>query len=511
MAFSRLAAGPAAGSPHRPRRRGRSRLALPVLLLLLGCLGPPASPAGAELAVRVAPRTAELYQSVRVVVEDPTPAGSSSPTPAGMTLTIADPRDRRLTVRLPRVGAARWEGRFIALATGRHTGTAVLQRGEDREIGLVPAVTVKPGRRRGFPRALAPGGRMFECQAGGLFPMGTVIENASQSSVDWAVEFARLRRQGANYARMTVPWSAADALGTDGDEGEPTVLGAMVDRWLSAAEREGLFLQLRLAGPEPSPAIAAAPEAYQRWLEAAARRWGGCSSLAAWEVDGSATGDATGVATLVAALRNADPYRHLITVDAARPTVRVPGVDFVTCYRALSHPDAAAPAAIWLGGGGAGASDLWEGLTQAGLGLPLQPHVPGADPAQTLPGLPVAAGLAARVPWHSRARLQVAAGGSEDLEWRSYGSTLLASLPAAGAAAALAAAPVAPLDVSGAAPHSLLRVYRADGQLVEERALAASGGSITLRLTPLPDQPLVACVLPRPTPSGSTAAASRRR
>src|SRR5207302_566617 len=104
-----------------------------------------------------------------------------------------------LSQPLVRVEPGRWEARFAPDLAGHYTGTVVVARGEEREIGLVPLITVHPSGRRGFVRALALGGRMFECSAGGLFPMGVDLQPAEAANLDWAAELARLRAQGVNY------------------------------------------------------------------------------------------------------------------------------------------------------------------------------------------------------------------------------------------------------------------------------------------------------------------------
>src|SRR5207248_11262686 len=130
--------------------------------------------------VRISAPAPGRYQSVLVTAEEEGPQAGAAGSDATATLTMADPRDQRRTQRLLPAGPHRWEGRFTPELIGRYTGTVVLECGDDREIGLVPLLRVKPSIRRGFLRSVAPRGRMFYAGAGGLFPMGIVLLDAPQ-------------------------------------------------------------------------------------------------------------------------------------------------------------------------------------------------------------------------------------------------------------------------------------------------------------------------------------------
>jgi hypothetical protein len=172
---------------------------------------------------------------------------------------------------------------------------------------------------------------------------------------------------------------------------------------------------------------------------------------------------------------------------------RPAGVDFLTGAVGENDPAAAGAPVLFTRqpGDDSTAGALWAGFAGSGLGLPLQPHAPGADPEQALAGLPAAAALAASLPWHARPRLQVTGAGG--LECRSYGRTLLARVPPATTVAAPA------LDVAGAAPGSVLRLHRATGELVEERPLTG-GNRLTIPLGPAGEEPLLAFILPATAP-----------
>jgi hypothetical protein len=444
-------------------------------------------PASAELVVRVSPPAAGVYQTVLVTAEDPDP---SPETPAGgevVTLTMADARDARRSLLLLPAGPHRWAGRFTPESAGRHTGTVVLEADDAREIGLVPLLQVKPSGRRGFVRSLAPRGRMFECNAGGLFPMGVDLTAAAPAETEWKELSARLRRQGANYVRVGVPWA-------NGEEAEL----AGIDRCLLAAEEAGLFVQLRLAGPAGADPPAA--EAYEKFLQEAAVRWGPFASLAAWELDARAAGDPARMAALLAALSSPEVYRHLVTVEVPAGEAVPPGIDFPTSEPAPGAAVGEPGLCLAPPPSTDAAPDLWPGLFSPGIGLPLIGCRPGEDPGAALAALPAVAEVAKTVPWAAPPRVRPA-DDPEGWQWASYGQLLLARPTRAGAGA---------LVLQGCAPAGRLRAYGADGRLLDEKDLRGSRGVLSLPGGDTLEGACFACLAPAGRPAAVGLKAARR-
>src|SRR5687767_10494706 len=131
-----------------------------------------AAPARAELQVSVSRRTAQRFESVGVTVRDP--LGGLDVKPGPISLTVADGNDQRQELQLEPTGKpGEWSGRFTPLSSGRFTGTAVLDRGDEKEIGLLPLVRVSSSSRRGFIKLNPDSQRTLKYSDGSrLFPVG---------------------------------------------------------------------------------------------------------------------------------------------------------------------------------------------------------------------------------------------------------------------------------------------------------------------------------------------------
>ncbi len=511
--------------------------------MLFGLIVVGQSPARAELRVQVSARSVGLYHSIRISVADPNPDADPA-APLEATLTMADPGDRRISARLYPVGGHRWEGRFTPERTGNYTGTVVLARGEAREIGLVPLIRVHPSSSRGFVRRIAPRSRMFECDRGGLFPMGVDIDRPLEFTGDWREEFRWLRGRGANYVRMTLPWSE-DPLATD-----PARL-AQVDRWLQAAEETGLFVQLCLDGPREwagsrTRDIGAWLIEYERLLRSAAARWSAFASLAAWEIDLPVAAAPGEQRQCVAALRQADPHHHPVctlepTLDRGRfRTARVAQVDFAVreCGVGDRPADTYESPVLWAARLNSMLAPTPQppglsGLFAVGIGIPLVPHAPQTRSSERATHLtPSLAGylnsdldlravgaVARQIPWHAGPGARVIGDGTEPtaVVWRSYGRSLLGTLPASKPLGTLALAgenPLMPqtwrLTVQGLAPRSTLRVLDETGRTLEQREITASDGTVSFEVRRGVGGPVYVCLTPAPSATNRRAASRRR-
>ncbi len=335
------------------------------LLLLAAAL-----PARAELDVRVSRQRMGRYESVGITARDP--LGGLDAKPGPITVTMADSRDRRHSVQLEPSGTpGEWAGRFTPLTTGRYTGTAVLERGEEKEIGLVPLIRVADSRLPGFVRRGPAGGRTFVYSNGSpLFPVGVRMDAAGAAGVvEWRAELARLRAAGVNYLEVPVTWP--------GELPDSQRLEEMrrVDALLLAAEPAGPRLQLRLEGPGSLTAESAG--LYEGQVRQWVRRWSYSPAVAVFYLPGAGPeANADLVAGLVRAVRESDPYGHLVALPGSSGEPRS-GADLAVTPANLQQPsylpallEMPDPAPENLLPGEA----TWQFLATGGIGLPLQPY-----------------------------------------------------------------------------------------------------------------------------------------
>ncbi|MBM3460050.1 MAG: hypothetical protein FJX77_16135, partial [Armatimonadetes bacterium] len=155
-------------------------------------------PARAELQIHVSSLNPATMEPITLTVTDPRQGEGAGRT---VEVTMADGSDRRFVLHLepgPRPGT--WVGRFTPPTPGRYTGTAVLERGDEKEIGLVPVIRVRAVRRPGFLRLSPTGSRTFRFTNGEtLFPIGVrLFREDLLGNVDWIAEFHRLRSYSVN-------------------------------------------------------------------------------------------------------------------------------------------------------------------------------------------------------------------------------------------------------------------------------------------------------------------------
>lgn len=359
------------------------------------------APASAELRVRVSKTVTGRYESVGITVTDP--IGGLDAKPGPLTVTMADSSDRRQAIYLEPTGkAGEWAGRFTPVKTGRYTGTAILERGDEHEIGLVPLVRVRSSSRPGFLR-LDPNSRraLKFSQGGAFFPVGVRVSAEDLRSPDWKSHFDRLRRSGVNYFEVPVEWP---------DEAAPAEQAAgerAIDNLLLAAELAGrIGVQLRLQAPASLTEENAAE--YESQLQRWTRRWAYSPALAVWNVAGVSDGMSEDLcARFVQAVRRADTYDHLIALPSASGRVRA-GADLPVMPFQLQRAGSRF-AMLEMPAGGPGAAPLpgessWQLLAAGGIGLPLYPYE--ADAAENGAFLKRMSGLAraARsIPFHASA------------------------------------------------------------------------------------------------------------
>jgi len=345
--------------------------------LALCCSGP----AAAELKVQVSKTVIGKWESVGITVKDP--RGGSEVKPGPLAVTMADGRDRRQTVYLsptPRIGE--WSGRFTPMSTGRFTGTAMLEREDSKDIGLVPLIRVRASAARGFVRKHPKSRRVLQYGDGGtLFPIPLRLHSEDLlSSTNWHAEIARMRANDVNFLEIPIP--ADEAL----YEPERDRLYQTVDRLLLEAEATGrMRVMLRLEPPADLSATLAA--GYREQLERCARRWAYSPALAVWYVAG-ATSEMSSAerAGFVRAVKAADSYRHLVAVpDDGEPGS---GADFTVARHNWqqphgrfvlleSEPQDADPEPL-------PGEDTWQSLVVGGIGLPIRLYRPGTTEGSDL-------------------------------------------------------------------------------------------------------------------------------
>jgi hypothetical protein len=351
------------------------------LVAALCALGLSSAPAAAELKVTVSRNTTGKWQSVGITVTDP--RGGLDAQPGPISVTMADGRDRRQTIYLQPTGKAGvWTGRFTPVSSGRFTGTAVLERTHDRDLGLVPLVRVSPSKARGFIRKHPTSKRALQYANGGtLFPIPVRLHGEDLlRDLNWHQEIARLRAHDVNFLEIPVAWPE------ELDAADREKLLRSVDRLLVEAEQTGrLAVVLRLLPPNDVTSTGA--KSYREQLERWGRRWAYSPALAAWFVAG-ATGRvaADERASFVRAIRGADTYHHLVGVPAsgeagAGADLSVALLDWqrpVNRYSLLEvEPKDGDPEPL-------PGEDTWQSLVLGGVGLPIREYRPGTSTGEEL-------------------------------------------------------------------------------------------------------------------------------
>jgi hypothetical protein len=321
-------------------------------------------------------------ETVGITVTDP--EGGEGADPGPLTVLMADSSDRRHTYFLDPTGRpGEWRGRFTPMLVGRYTGTALLARGERKEIGLVPLIRVRRSSRRGFLRLSPTSPRVLQYGAGDpFFPVGLRLDPQSlHAGIDWAREFRTLRAHGVNYLEVPVEWPAGLSAAAQAESQET------VDRLLLLAERSDRFgIQLRLDAPDDlsSPSVGDYEAQLQRWV----RRWSHSPALAVWHVAGAGESFSPQErARMVRIVRSSDSYGHLVAVPGSDESARA-GADLLITPLSLERP--APPRSILtLEEAQVSAAPLpgetsWQMLAAGGIGLPLRTYLPGSPGAPAL-------------------------------------------------------------------------------------------------------------------------------
>lgn len=367
-----------------------------VLLAALGL----AAPAAAELQCSVSKTRVGQYESVGITVRDPRQGLDIRPGP--LQVTMADSADHKHEIYLEPTGRpGEWSGRFTPLRTGRYTGTALADRGDEKELGLVPLIRVSARGRRGFVRLNPRARRALKYSSGAsLFPIGVrLLPEDLRASVDWRALFARLRAHEVNFIQIPVAWPQ------DLPPAEQVVLYQNVDRALLAAESVGrMAVMLRLEGPADRSEESLAR--YEPQLQRCARRWAYSPALAIFHLAGAGDDVAPELRLQwVRSLRAADPYRHLVALPGAPGDTRSGGDLLVlnwdwqrptNRFAILEAPDRLEGPQPLPG------ESSWQMLAVGGVGLPLWPYRLNApESAAVLDRIRKLAKVAGRVPYHA--------------------------------------------------------------------------------------------------------------
>lgn len=371
------------------------------LALLAACAL--ARPAAAELNVTVSRTLVGQYESVGITVKDPKQGLDAQQGP--LLVTMADSGDHQHDLYLEPTGRpGEWSGRFTPMRTGRYTGTALLDRGDEKEIGLVPLIRVRRSGKSGFIRLNPKTRRALRYSNGAsLFPIGVRLAPQDvRPGTDWRSLFGRLRASDINYVEVPVAWPA------ELPDAEQQSLYRSVDTAVVEAERTGrLAVQLRLMGP--ADLSEAGQTAYEAQLQRAARRWGYSPAVAAFYV-ASASPEVTPEVRQrwARAIRAVDPYRHLIALPGVSDDARAGGDILVmpwnwqrpaNRFAILEVPEKVEGPDPLPG------ESSWQMLVLGGVGLPLWPYrVDAPDAPAVLDRIRKLARAAGRIPYQTAAR-----------------------------------------------------------------------------------------------------------
>ncbi len=364
-------------------------------LLLAG-----AEPAAAELRVQVSRSVTGRFESVGITVTDPLSGLDVKPGP--LQLTMADGRDQRQSYSLEPTGRpGEWYGRFTPTREGRYTGTVILDRENQKDIGLVPLIRVQPSSRPGFVRLHPRSQRVLAYTSGAaIFPLGVRLTGNSVTDVDWKEQLALLRSRGINYLAVSVPCLP------DAGAQEKLAIARSLDALLRNAELNGRpLVQIRLDPPSENSAEAAS--AFETQTQEWVRRWSYSPVLAAWEVPGPEEGVSPELQTrIVDAVRRSDAYGHLVAARGSGGELPA-GAQFPlipanwqrpSLRKALMDAQTPNPDLPRLPG-----EASWQMLVLGGLGIPLQPYAPGTPEGQAvLSRLSRMAAFARNTPYHAQ-------------------------------------------------------------------------------------------------------------
>lgn len=360
----------------------------------------PASAARAELRVTVSDTVVGQFESVGITVRDPKQGLDIKPGP--LVVTMADSQDHKSDLYLEPTGRpGEWAGRFTPMRTGRYTGTALVDRGDQKDLGLVPLIRVRSGSKRGFVHLNPRTQRALQYSNGTtLFPIGVrlVAEDLSPSP-DWRGLFARLRANEVNFVEIPVIWPG------DVSSTQRTAIMRTVDSALVEAERTGrMAVMLRLEAPADHTEAALAD--YLAQVRTYVSRWAYSPAVAAFYVAGAGDDVSPDLRQQwVRSLRAVDPYHHLIALPGA-PGDRRAGGDILVLpwnwqrpvdrFALLEAPEKLEGPAPLPG------ESSWQMLVIGGVGLPLWPYrMNNADGAAVLERVKRMARAAGRVQYQA--------------------------------------------------------------------------------------------------------------
>jgi hypothetical protein len=305
------------------------------------------------------------------------------------------------------------------MKTGRYTGTAVLERGDEHELGLVPLIRVRSSTRPGYLGLHPTSRRSLKYSRGGsFFPVGVRLGAEDLQAPDWKTRFQRLRANGVNY--FDIPVEAPETQ----TSAERLALERAVDNLLVQAEQaDHVAVQLRFPATESvsGDGAAAYEEQLQRWV----RRWSYSPALAVWHVVGAGDSvDADAAARFVQAVRRADTYDHLVAVPSASGRVRggadLPVMPFqpqrpTNRFALLEMPEAGGTALL-------PGESSWQMLAVGGIGLPIYPY-PGGDDTAFLQRMSRLSRAARAIPFHGAGSAMSLAPVDTPASFGRYGST----------------------------------------------------------------------------------------
>lgn len=330
------------------------------------------APATAELKVKLSRPVTGRYESVGITVTDPLSGLDVKPGP--LVVTMADSRDHRQTFTLDATGKpGEWYGRFTPLQTGRYTGTVILDRDTQKDIGLIPLVRVNRSTRPGFLKLRSGSTRSLAFTSGSaFFPVGVRLETERVADTDWKELLARLRRNQLNYLAVSLPISPLASAD------EQRSLTRSIDALLIEAEQHRTpLVQLHFAPAEPITSENLGE--FQSRMEDAVRRWSHSTAVAGWELPGGDGAPTPLRARLAEAVRKADRYGHLV-IGQEDENGPLPGVDLSLTTSNWAQPGnrrvlmetRAQPAETATLPG----EDSWQMLVLGGVGLPLANYNP---------------------------------------------------------------------------------------------------------------------------------------
>lgn len=371
-----------------------------LLVLFASVLG---LPARAELRVTVSKTAVSQFESFGITVKDPREGADARPGP--ILVTMADSGDHQHDLYLEPTGRpGEWSGRFTPMRAGRYTGTALLDRGDEKEIGLVPLIRVQRGRKPGFVKVSSGARRALEFSNGRpFFPVGVrLVPEDIQPGSEWRPLMTRLLASEVNFLDLPVAWTA------DLSPEEQQSHLRHIDTALVEAERTGrIYLQLRLLPPADETEVGRS--AYEAQIQRLARRWSYSPAVASFYLAGATQQVPPEVRQRwLRAIRAVDPYRHVVAVPG-NPGEARPGGDLVVQPWNWQRP-ANRGALLEVPERFEGPAPLpgessWQSLVLGGVGLPVWPFRPNAaDSSAVLERIGKMGRAARRVPYQASPR-----------------------------------------------------------------------------------------------------------